>query len=100
MTAAQAPTRTIIGKDSCPSMPKFIKLRHDPGRGRWVLLAPERVFNPDDTAVAVLQKCDGKTTVGAIAEALAAEYGATVDVIAADITAMLQELADKCVVKA
>ena len=100
MTETAARMRTIIGSDSRPLMPKFVKLRHDPGRGRWVLLAPERIFNPDDTAVAVLQKCDGKTTVGEIATALAAEYGAHVDVIAADITAMLQDLADKCVVKA
>lgn len=93
-------TRTIITGSSKPALPRHIKLRHDAGRGRWIILAPERVYDPDDIAVTVLQRCDGMQSVDQIAAALAAEYQAPVDVIAADIVTMLQDLADKGVVTA
>jgi len=94
------PTRAIITGESRPAMPRYIKMRHDAGRDRWIILAPERVFNPDDTAVAVLKLCDGQRTVSEIAATLAAEYQAPLDVITDDIQSMLQDLADKGVVKA
>jgi pyrroloquinoline quinone biosynthesis protein D len=100
MTETTARTRTIITGASRPALPKYIKLRHDAGRGRWVILAPERVFNPDDTAVAVLKLCDGVRPVADIAASLAAEYSAPVDEILTDITAMLQDLSDKGVITA
>jgi len=92
--------RTIITIASRPVMPAHIKMRHDAGRGRWLILAPERVFDPDDTAVAILKLCDGAHSVGDIAGLLAKEYNAPVAEIEADIVAMLQDLADKGVVKA
>lgn len=100
MTAAPTPQRVIITAESRPALPRHIKLRHDAGRGRWVILAPERVFNPDDTAVSVLKLCDGARDVRAITEALAVEYNATADQILADVIEMLQDLSDKGVVKA
>ena len=45
--------RTIITVASKPAMPPHIKMRHDAGRGRWLILAPERVFDPDEIAVAI-----------------------------------------------
>lgn len=59
------------------------------------MLAPERILSPDQTAVAVLQLCDGNRTVEDIADALAAEYSAPVDVIHKDVVELLQDLADK-----
>ena len=100
MAAASAiPARRIVDGGSRPALPRHIKLRQDLGRGRWVILAPERVFNPGDTAVAVLQLCDGKQTVEAIAARLAAEYAAPITEIKSDIIAMLQDLTDKGVLK-
>ena len=93
-------TRTIIDKATRPVMPAHVKLRHDAGRGRWIILAPERVFEPDETAVAVLKLCDGSRSVADIAGVLANEYNAPIEEISADIVAMLQDLADKGVVKA
>src|SRR5688572_747741 len=61
------PTRLIVTGDVVLKMPRHIKLRHDAGRGRWIVLAPERVFNPDDTAVEVLKLLDGQRSVNAIA---------------------------------
>lgn len=91
-------TRLIVEPSTKPVLPRHIKLRHDEGRGAWVILAPERVFNPDDTAVVVLKLCDGANTVSDIASHLATEYQAPAKEIETDILTMLQDLADKGVV--
>jgi pyrroloquinoline quinone biosynthesis protein D len=100
MSELAKPTRTLVTETSRPALPRHIKMRHDAGRGRWILLAPERVFEPDETAVAVLKLCDGERSVSDIAAILSKEYQAPLEVITRDIVAMLQDLADKGVVKA
>ncbi len=100
MGTAAPRQRTLITGESKPAMPPHIKLRHDAGRGRWLILAPERVFDPDDIAVEVLKLCDGARTVNDVVQVLAKEYNAPAEEIEADIIAMLQDLADKGVVKA
>ena len=92
--------RLIVDQQTRPYLPSYLKLRHDAGRGRWVLLAPERILTPDETAVAVLKLCDGERSVEEIAKALAAEYAAPVEVIKVDIQELLQGLADKGYVRA
>jgi pyrroloquinoline quinone biosynthesis protein D len=100
MTDAPSPrTRAIATPDVKPSLPKHIKMRHDAGRGRWILLAPERVFEPDDTAVEILKLCDGARTVNDIAAQLAKDYNAPVAEIQGDIVQMVQDLADKGVLR-
>ncbi|MEE9358965.1 MAG: pyrroloquinoline quinone biosynthesis peptide chaperone PqqD [Hyphomicrobium sp.] len=99
MAEAAPRVRAIIEATTRPIMPPHVKLRHDAGRGRWIILAPERLFDPDDVAVDVLKLCDGKRTVADIAEHLAKEYNAPANEITADIVEMLQGLADKGVVK-
>ncbi len=94
------PTRLIVGSETRVQMPRHVKMRHDAGRDRWIILAPERVFNPDETAVSVLKLCDGARSVGEIAGVLAAEYQAPLEVVRDDIISMLQDLADKGVVVA
>jgi pyrroloquinoline quinone biosynthesis protein D len=92
-------TRSIASLEGTPSLPKHIKMRHDAGRGRWILLAPERVFEPDDTAVEVLKLCDGQRSVQSIAEQLAKDYNAPLAEIQGDILQMVQDLADKGVLR-
>lgn len=99
MTETASPTRLIVGMETRPQLPAYLKLRHDAGRGRWILLAPERVLTPDDTAVAVLKLCDGQKTVEDIVQALAKEYSAPADVIRSDVIELLQGLADKGYIK-
>src|SRR5690242_7425125 len=94
----QTPTRLIIVEDTRVVMPRHVKILHYAGRDKWIILAPERVFNPDETAVAVLKLCDGQRSVKDIAETLSAEYQAPIEVITNDIVAMLQDLSDKGVV--
>jgi pyrroloquinoline quinone biosynthesis protein D len=99
MAEARSAGRLIVSQETRPYLPPYLKLRHDAGRNRWVLLAPERILSPDQTAVAVLQLCDGKRTVGEIAAVLAMEYSAPVDVIRTDVIDLLQDLADKGYIK-
>lgn len=99
MTDVAKPSRLIVTKDSRLRLPRHIKLRHDEGRNKWLILAPERVFEPDEISIEVLKQCDGERAVSEIAEKLAADYQAPADVILSDIIAMLQELADKGVLK-
>jgi len=81
--------------DAVPAFNRGFRLRHDQVRGAWVVLAPERLFMLDDPAVEVLKLVDGARTVPAIVDELAAKYDAPRDVIAADVQAMLQDLAEK-----
>ena len=100
MGEAMTRTRAIVTAATRPALPPHSKLRHDAGRGKWLVLAPERVFEPDEIAVAVLKLCDGARSVDDIASELAREYNAPKEEIVADIVSMLQDLADKGVVKA
>ncbi len=88
-------TRAIVEDGSVPRLPRHIKLRFDKRRDRWVVLAPERVLVPDETALEILQRCDGETSVDAIVDALAAAYEAPPEEIREDVSALLQDLADK-----
>ena len=99
MSTSTQRTRLIVDQDTKPVLPRHIKLRHDAGRDAWVLLAPERVFNPDPIAVEVLKLCDGNRNVSDIAVVLAKDFQAPEETIRADIIVMLQDLADKGVVK-
>lgn len=98
MTTPQARQRFIVDATAKLAMPRHVKMRHDAGRGRWIILAPERLFDPDEIAVEVLKLCDGERTVGDIVTVMAKEYNAPENEIEADVVAMLQDLADKGVV--
>lgn len=100
MSEATPRVRAIVTETTRPSLPRHIKLRHDAGRGRWIILAPERVFNPDEPAVAILKLCDGARSVKDIAGQLARDYNAPEAEILADIISMLQDLSDKGVINA
>ena len=95
MTQSYKRTREIITTASKPALPRHIKLRHDAGRGRWILLAPERVFEPDEIAANILKLCDGHKSVEDIVGQLAKDYNAPADQIRGDVIDILQELADK-----
>jgi len=53
------------------------------------------VLAPDEIAIEVLQLCDGVRSLGEIIDQLAQKYAAPREMIATDVIAMLQDLADK-----
>lgn len=87
-------SRAVISRDSTPSLPRGVRLRNDPVRGRVVLLAPERVLMPDAASVAILEALDGATAVKDVARALSERFEAAPDEIERDAVALLQQLAD------
>lgn len=71
----------------------FVRLRLDPVRDRWVLLAPERVLFPCETTVMILERLDGVRPLQAVVDELADAFEAPPETIAADTLAMLADLA-------
>ena len=78
-----------------PALPRGVRLRFDESRQQWFLLGPERVFEPDETALEILQRIDGVRSVEAIAQDLATTFEADRDEIATDVMAFLRGLADQ-----
>lgn len=95
MTAQRKSRRLEVGEHSRPKLARHARLHYDPTRERWVVLVPERVLAPDDTAVEVLRLCDGERDVAGIADALAEKYAAPREVILGDVIAMLADLAGR-----
>jgi pyrroloquinoline quinone biosynthesis protein D len=83
----------VSGEGSVPCFRRGVRLRYDEARGQWALLAPEKLFQPDETAAEILRLVDGARTISAIADDLAARFDAPRAVIAADVIATLDDLA-------
>ena len=88
-----------MSEAAIPAFPAGVKFRFDQRRDAWIVLAPERLFLPDDAAVAILQLVDGVRSMGAIIDELATRFAAPREVIAVDVAAMLRDLADKGVLR-
>lgn len=91
--------RAIVSLQSVPSLPKHVRIQHDPVRQAFAVLSPEKVFWPNDISLDILRRCDGRSTVGHIIAGLAADYDAEREAVAADVVAFLQEWSDKLLVK-
>ena len=96
--AGAAGTGTLAAAD-VPRLPRGVRLRFDAVRGQHVLLAPERTFDLDANAVAVL---DWSTVSRSVARSPAC-WPRTIRrrprVIEADVLAMLNDLATKRVLE-
>jgi pyrroloquinoline quinone biosynthesis protein D len=76
-----------------------VKFRFDQTRQAWIVLAPERLFMPDEHAAEILKLIDGQRSDEAIIDDLAARFAAPRDTIAADVREMLQDLVDRGVLR-
>ena len=90
----------MIDIDSIPKLKQGVKFRFDRARDAWILLAPERLFMPDEVAVEVLKRVDGVTNVTAIVDELAAAFNAPREEIESDVLGMLEDLSRKGAVSA
>ena len=79
--------------DKVPSFRRGVKLRFDKVRNAWVLLAPEKLFVPDETAIEILKLVDGVRSIDVIADDLAARFNAPRGLIISDVCAALDDLA-------
>ena len=88
--------RLMVSEPIVLHLAPHIVFRFDETRARWIMMAPERLMLPDEQAVEILKLVDGKASVDAIVDSLAARYTqAPRELIARDVAAMLQDLADK-----
>ena len=79
-----------------PKLPRHAKLRYDQARKKWIINAPERVFELDEIAAEIMQMLDGTLSIKQIVDKLAIKFAnAPVEQIAKDVVLMLQSLADK-----
>ena len=81
-----------VTPDTMPRLARGARLREDAARGRWVVMAPERMFVPDETALEVLRLMDGTRSVAAIVDELITRYEAPREEIAADVIGLVQDL--------
>ena len=82
--------------EDVPSLPRHAKLRFDHARKKWIINAPERVFELDDTAAEIMKQVDGVLSINIIVDNLHKKFNeATRDQISRDVILMLQSLADK-----
>jgi pyrroloquinoline quinone biosynthesis protein D len=89
-------TRIVIDADAVPRLSPHMRLRQDKARGQWTIQAPERSFVLDDIAHAIVTRCDGIASVAVIVADLCAVFpGAPPEAVERDVTALLQDLADK-----
>ncbi|MCB4768105.1 pyrroloquinoline quinone biosynthesis peptide chaperone PqqD [Ancylobacter sp. Lp-2] len=97
MTAETTSTR--LPANGVPKLARGVRLRHDEARGQWVLLAPERVLQPDPVAVEILKRVDGERTIEAIIDDLILAFSVERGRVAADVDAFLAGLAEKGMVE-
>ena len=76
-----------------PVLPNGFRLHWDKVRNRHVLLFPEGAIGLNETAVQVLELCDGKRTIEDIAAELSARFGGAE--VLADVEDLLLELANR-----
>jgi pyrroloquinoline quinone biosynthesis protein D len=91
--------RPEVHDQAVPALARGVKLRFDKARDAWVLLAPEKVLMPDQVAVEILKRCDGRANVSAIVDDLVVAFAADRDQVAGDVRAFLQDLADKGIIR-
>ena len=88
--------RTIVSSEIVLKLPRHAKLRFDKARDKWIILAPERVFELDEIAYEVISRCDGERTVTDVVNELWLKFDQVErEVIMNDVVGMLQNLADK-----
>jgi len=93
-------TTPQLSSETCPGLAPGVRLSFDKARDRWVVLAPERVLVPDETALEILQRCNGATQLDSIIDELATAYSADRGEIESDVRDLLASLIEKRIVTA
>ena len=90
--------RAIVEPVSVPRLAAHMRLRHDKARDTWTIQAPERSFMLDPIAHQIVSRCDGAATVEQVVDGLCAAFpDAPRDMIAGDVTKLIQDFVDKSV---
>lgn len=90
MTGAPA-----IADEVVPTFQRGMKFRYDTIREIWVVLGPERMFQPDEIGVEVLKLVDGQRNFGSIIDDLCGRFAASRAEVAGDVAELLRDLQGK-----
>ena len=66
--------RTIVSSEIILKLPRHAKLRFDKASDKWIILAPERVFELDEIAYEVISRCDGERSVTDVVNELCLKF--------------------------
>ena len=83
-----------------PKLAPKTKLRLDPKSGKYILLYPEKGLLLNPTGAAILKRCTGEQTLGAIIESLAGEFQSQSSVLGPEVSAFVQGLLDRGLLQA
>jgi pyrroloquinoline quinone biosynthesis protein D len=89
-----------LSSEARPGLAPGVRLTFDKARDQWVVLAPERVLVPDETALEILQRCNGTRQLEDIIDELASAYSADRSEIEQDVRELLGSLIEKRIVVA
>ena len=89
----------LVDEGSVPRFQPHMKLKFDKIRQRWTILAPERLFLPDEIALEILQRCDGVATIKVIVDELADKFDTPNEVILEDVRKLVQDFLNKGVLE-
>jgi pyrroloquinoline quinone biosynthesis protein D len=89
-----------LSGEARPGLAPGVRLTFDKARDQWVVLAPERVLVPDETALEILQRCNGTRQLTDIVDELATAYSADRNEIEHDVKELLVSLIEKRIVTA
>jgi pyrroloquinoline quinone biosynthesis protein D len=84
-----------IAPDARPRLPRGVRLRHDLAREVWLLLAPETLFELNQSSVEILKRCTGEKSLGEIVDELAAAFPVERERLERETTALVGQLRDK-----
>jgi pyrroloquinoline quinone biosynthesis protein D len=82
----------MIPLDSRPRLAPHVRLQIDRVTSQPVLLFPEGVLELNESAHAIVARCDGASTTAEIVAALAAEFEADESQLSADVLKCLDDL--------
>ena len=74
-----------------PRLAKGVRLQIDSASGKSVLLYPEGIVELNETAHEIVSRCDGRI-LGEIVQALANQYDADSEALAADVRETVADL--------
>lgn len=83
---------------SRPRLAAHVQLSFDKRRDRWVVMAPERLLLPDETAVEVLRRCTGDASLEDIVADLAREFDGDREEISRDVAALVRDLGEQGII--
>src|SRR5579859_5529296 len=83
---------TPLTADACPRLAAGVRIQPDKVSGKPALLYPEGVLLLNPTGAAIVELCDGVSTVEEIVAELAQRYQAPADQLSADVIDYLERL--------